>query len=126
MLDCICLRWQRTDGKRNELASAREFGLENVNSNRGSVHIVDRNTMIPLVAKAHERSHTHFEMAEKTETWENEAFYVNGFISIGIEQVQFVESEDFLKSKTYLSEHLNVVLRSISIYDPIMDRQYGS
>lgn len=51
MLHCTCLRGQRTEGKRDEMSSARKFGLISLAFIRKSVHVVHRLIMTALVDK---------------------------------------------------------------------------
>lgn len=58
MLHCIYLRLQRTVGRRDDLKSAREIGSNPFDLVRGSVHTIDRNTM--MIERGDGQSRTRF------------------------------------------------------------------
>lgn len=121
MLNGICPRRQRTDGKLEDLSITSETGFPSLNSTKGYVHgvRVRRNTMIALISRSGEQSITHSEMLGGTETWKNKMIYVSRFLSNGIEKFKIVESDDIVKVGIVLLFWQQKVILKLKVLDDI-------
>lgn len=94
-LGCICLRWHRKFGKDGIILGEKELGLISVGAIRGTVHLVQRNKMIPRIESQNSHAVSHFKVCNGTEGWGNQLLYVNLFLDGCIDEVEYDELDGF-------------------------------
>lgn len=77
-LNCIRLRWHRTQGD-GSYASSREYGLVPVDSIRGRIHVVRGDVGMELVHESLHRKAQLVELCNGELGWPSQMFYVNRF-----------------------------------------------
>lgn len=64
MLGCIRLQWQRAKREECRLFCSCEFRIVPAEAIRGTVHVVLRNTYIPIIDKNDLRAANHFKLGD--------------------------------------------------------------
>lgn len=78
-LNCIRLKWQRTEGEEGTLSCSKQFGLIPIDSVGGLVHIVRADAAMSLISDTVARKKEMADVGGGESGWPSEMFYVNRF-----------------------------------------------
>ena len=78
-LNCIRVRWQRSEGELGKSSSGKQYGLSPVDSIRGIVHVVPEDMAIPKLSLSVSRRKEYEMLRCGEDGWESRIYYVNRF-----------------------------------------------
>ena len=89
-LNCIRLRWQRTEGDFGKSTSGKQYGLSPIDSIRGMVHVVSADMAISKLATSVNRRKEYDRLRCDEDEWPSNIYYVNRFYRRKCEEYEYV------------------------------------